>query len=134
MEGSEPQPADEAGGFRLYANYISEQLANQEARKKSLEDRGSSVITTSGALATILLGLTSFAAGKTSLEITGDARRAVILALILFVVAALLALATNVPLFYRKPRDEKLRLLIENRWHDSESAAAEAISRNRVTS
>jgi hypothetical protein len=68
------EPADEAGGFRLYAGYIAEQLANQEARKKSLEDRAATVITTSGVLATIMLGLTSFAAKQRSLEITGVGR------------------------------------------------------------
>lgn len=132
MTGSDTEPVGETGGFRLYTEYIAEQLANQELRKKSLEDRGRS-ITTSGALATILLGLVSFASKEGSIEIGGDARRAVVVALVLFVVAAVLALLTNVPLFYRRPLEGNLRNMIETRWTDTEATAAEAISRNRVT-
>lgn len=54
-------------------------------------------------------------------------------ALFFFVVAAVLALATNAPLRYRKTKEENLRPLIDSSWSDAEAAGAETISRNRVT-
>ena len=49
-----PEPAP---GRSVYADYIAEQIARQEERKRSIEARGVTVITTSGRLATLLLGL-----------------------------------------------------------------------------
>ena len=46
-------------GRAIYADYIKEQQEAQEARKVSLEQRGLAVITTSGALVTLLFGLTA---------------------------------------------------------------------------
>ena len=55
-----PPPID--GGRSIYADFIKEQLDAQEARKVSLEQRGLAVITTSGALVTLLFGLTALGA------------------------------------------------------------------------
>ena len=49
----------EPKGRAVYGEYIKEQLNAQEARKNSLEQRGLAVITTSGALVTLLFGLTA---------------------------------------------------------------------------
>jgi hypothetical protein len=43
-------------GSTEYANYIAEQVAREDARQKSFEARATSVVTTSGVLATLLLG------------------------------------------------------------------------------
>jgi hypothetical protein len=50
--------ADPAG--YLYADLVKEELAREQARKTSLEQRGLSVISTSGALVSLLFALLAF--------------------------------------------------------------------------
>lgn len=132
MDSERSEPADDAGGFRLYAAYIEEQLQNQEARKESVEDRASSVITASGALATIILGFTSFAPERGSLALTDASREAIQVALVAFVVAALLALLTSAPLPYKKPKHEELRRTLNAGWTDTEALASSVVADSRL--
>lgn len=44
-------------GSSIYAAYVNEQLAAQDSRKTSIEQRGIAVITTSGTLVSLLFGL-----------------------------------------------------------------------------
>jgi len=46
-------------GSTIYSDYIAEQVTREDARKASLESRGIGVVTTAGALATLLLGFTT---------------------------------------------------------------------------
>jgi hypothetical protein len=133
MRASErPNPADEAGGFRLYAVYIEEQFELQEMRKSSLEARAVGVITTSGALGTIVFGLVSFATEGEPLKLDDAARGATLFALRCFVVAAVFALIVNFPLPYRKPRVKELREVVNTRWTESEAEASEVIANTRL--
>src|SRR5215207_5830795 len=87
-----------ATGRSLYAKYIDEQTAAQEARKTSLEQRGLAVITTSGALVTLLFGLTALSVRPDSRFVIPDVAAALlVVALAFFVLAALLAIVTNLP-------------------------------------
>jgi hypothetical protein len=107
---SEPAPSAPA----LYGGYLRVQLAEQDARKASFEQRGLSVVTTSGALATLLFGLAAFTATKKSHDhLPHDARLALVVALILFVVAGILALLTNLPVAYEVPSAEMILNLAE---------------------
>lgn len=126
------EPAD-AGGLRVYANYIAEQLVLQDARKESLESRGITIITTSGAFATVLLGLASFARGSRTLDLSEAAERPLRAALIAFLVAGLLALLANAPLLYRRPEEDKLEAAITDAGEDDEFYALAAVSYNRLS-
>ena len=91
-------PADDVAGQREYAKYMEAQLAREEERKKWFEARGVTVITTSGTLATLLLGLIAIATKSTQTFTLPDASKTPLgLALVAFAVAALLAIFTNVP-------------------------------------
>jgi hypothetical protein len=62
--------SDVKGGS--YGPTIESQLDEERARKASLESRGIGIVTTSGALSTLLFGLVAFAAGNHAQVVIGD--------------------------------------------------------------
>jgi hypothetical protein len=126
MAGPEP------GGGTLYADFISKQLDEEEKRRTSLEQRGISVISTSGALVTLLFGLAALVTGRQGFELPGSARAMLFVALGFFFVAALLAIATNAPLRYVDVRTDDLRRAVEQLWGDTRADAERRISATQV--
>jgi hypothetical protein len=82
------------------AKFIGEELEVERARKSSLESRGFAVITTSGALVTLLFGLTGLVTKNSSFDLTDTARWLLVAAAILFVLAGTIGIACNLPFFY----------------------------------
>jgi hypothetical protein len=85
-----------AESHSVYVAAINEAAEQERSRKKSLEERGSRVITTSGALGTLLLGIVKFTAG-TSPSVDQQEAASLAAALFFFGLAALLALLANAP-------------------------------------
>lgn len=105
---SEPTP-----GTAVYGELVKEEMASQEARKSSFEQRGLAVVTTTGALVTLLFGLAAIASRTGHGEPFGTEEKVwLAIALVGFVVSAFAALATNFPVRYDavKPADIKGRL------------------------
>jgi len=108
-------------------------LSAEVARKTSLEQRAITVITTSSALATLLFGLTALATRETqTYHLDDEARYALVVALSLFLSAALTALATNAPLFYDEVKVDQLRQVVSERWNDPESTAEQQVAFTRL--
>jgi hypothetical protein len=127
------EDATDGNGRSIYADYIREQLESQEARKVSLEQRGLSLITTSGALVTLLFGLTALASEREGFVLPTTARVLLIVALVFFVIAGLAALVTNIPLSYEGVTTDALRGAVKERWTDSEAVASEMTALTRIT-
>jgi len=120
-------------GRAIYSEYIKEQLDAQEARKISLEQRGLAVITTSGVLVTLLFGLTALSVRRASTFVIPDAAAALLIAaLIFFVLAAVLAIVTNLPKRYEGVTVDALREAVKERWEDSEAVASEMVALTRL--
>ena len=120
-------------GRAIYADYIKEQQEAQEARKVSLEQRGLAVITTSGALVTLLFGLTARTVRRASTFAIPDSSAALLVAaLVFFVLAALLAIVTNLPRSYEGVTVDALRKAVQERWEDSEAVASEMVALTRL--
>ena len=86
-------------GGSVYESYIAEQVAREDLRKTSIESRGLAVITTSGALATLLLGfITLIGQDETGVQLPASAHDWIRAALILFATAGGLALLTRLVL------------------------------------
>jgi len=117
-----------------YARLISDQLAEERDRKKSLEQRGTAVVTTVSALTSLLLGLGALVTKSASFSLPEQARPFVVWALISFVVAAVLAVATNLPVGYREPDIPGLRRLVtpEN-WGDNQDTGSISVADVQVT-
>lgn len=119
---------DDQNAGTSYGQLIADQLAQERARKASVEARGITVITTSSTLATLLFALTAGLTSAATFRLPGPARLPLVLALCAFGGAALLGLVTNVPLRYQEPTPRGLaKLLAPNFW-----AAPPHIGQRRV--
>lgn len=101
-------------GSPVLLEYLKDQLARQDARKASLEQRGLAVITTSGALVTLLFGLAALSTGSAAtFTLPGTASVLLAIAIVLFVLAAVMAILTNVPIGYQEFEAEPFGKKIE---------------------
>lgn len=99
-----------------YGPTILAQLTEERARKTSLEARGIGIVTSSGALATLLFGLAAFTRGtfnQLHIPITGAGKWALITAALLFAAAAVSGVLSNAPLPYEEALIPPLRSRVE---------------------
>ncbi len=108
----------------VYAALITEQLAEERARKASIEARGLSVVTTSGALVTLLFGLGSLISGVDGFSLPDSGKWLLLGALAAFLLAAVAAIVANFPLRYREVSVRGLRKLIAPEWWGNVEPAA----------
>ncbi len=95
-----------------FGRTIKDQLDEERARKNSLEARGIGIVTSSGALATLLFGLVAFTHGtnpQLHWNIGAPAKGSLLVGVLLFATAALLGLAANYPGAYKEASVEKLK-------------------------
>lgn len=100
-------------GAAVYDAFLKEELAGQEARKSSFEQRGLAVVTTTGALVTLLFGLAAIASRTGHGEpFASEEKVWLAVALVCFTLSAFAALATNFPVKYEgvKPGEVHKRL------------------------
>lgn len=109
------------GAAEVYSALITEQLDEERARKTSLEQRGAFVITSSGAIATLLFGLAAFVTDAATLDLPPRAQQVLVVALICFAAAALFGLLTNRPVNYGEPTADSLQEMIDDPELASES-------------
>ncbi len=126
-EGDAPQ--DDSG----IAAYLKDEIAAQDARKSSFEQRGLAVVTTAGALVTLLFGLTALSTkAQPTYHLPHSARYFLAAALVLFLLAALAALGTNVPLSYQAVTADAIRGRLKEVSVRSADAAELDIALTRV--
>jgi hypothetical protein len=111
-------------GSSVYAEYIKDQLAEQDARKESIEKRGLAVITTSGTIVSLLFALVAVLTGADEYTLPTDAEPWLGAALIAFVLAALAGIVANLPLLYLAVEAPELRRLLDEFW-DNDPVVAE---------
>lgn len=126
----------------VYGEYIKDELARQDMRQSSFEQRGIAVVTTAGTLVTLLFGLaalsTSSARGN---PLHREESVWLAVALVLFFAAAVLAIATNFPIDYegpgtpdpKKPDDPSIATRLNATPEDSPDNAAFAVADVRLT-
>jgi len=95
-------------GVAVYCALLKDELAAQDVRKASFEQRGLAVVTTAGVLASLVFGLAAFASTGKTHPLPQDTRELLILALAVFVAAGVLAILTNLPIAYRVPKPAQL--------------------------
>lgn len=114
---SEDSTASGVGaGTELLASFIESELAAEESRKDSIEQRGSAVISTSGALVTVLFGLAAVVTGQDKYTPPDVALWAILLALVLFVMAAVLGLLTNAVRNYNRVKLDDVEKTVDTEW------------------
>lgn len=126
-------PEQPKSGYASYAAFVKDELAAQDARKASFEQRGITVITTSGALATLLLGLAALSTKKAdTFVLPHPADTYLAISLVLFAAAAVLALLTNLPMNYDTPTVDALKERVNEAVMGDEDAAEKDIALTRI--
>jgi hypothetical protein len=103
----------EAIGGSSYRQLIDAQLTEERATKASLEERGFSVVTTSGGLATLLFGLAALAKNVEKVALNGWEGFFLIAAVVCFVLAAAAGLWTTRPRGYSEAAVKRLQARVE---------------------
>jgi hypothetical protein len=119
-------------GSTVYAAFIAEQLSRQDARKASLEQRGISVVTSSGALVSLLFALVAALTGAEGFALPTDARPWLAVAAGAFVLAAIGGILTNIPGRYQSPHTPALDAVVETRWSDSPEEAEREVAATQI--
>ncbi|HEX9991484.1 MAG TPA: hypothetical protein VGB14_01015 [Acidimicrobiales bacterium] len=125
--------AGEPAGHKTYLAYVEGLVKGQDERKGSIESRGLSVVTTSGVLVSLLFGLVALVSDAEGFELPRRAHGPLAVALVLFVVSAVLALLTNLPLLYRNVTEEGLNTVLDRCSNDDERAANVRVASTLVT-
>ena len=105
-DGYDPDP---------YVDLIKDLLAAEQARVERMETRGLAVVTTSGTLATLLLGIAALVRGQ-DVSIEDSALLLAALGAITFILAAALAIAANRPTRAWNVKPERVRDELRERW------------------
>ncbi|HEU5472707.1 MAG TPA: hypothetical protein VFV67_18830 [Actinophytocola sp.] len=109
--------------------FMQDQLAAEETRRTSLEQRGLAVITSSGVLATLGFGSLALFRQRDAVPMPGPSAYLLVGGGVALLVAAILALVTNAPLRHRAINAAAMVQTMREHWADHESTA-----RARVTS
>jgi hypothetical protein len=110
-------------GNEHYSDFIRALVERQDQRKVSLETRGIAVVTTAGAIATLLFGLAALTQHG-SIGITGTSALLLKFGVVSFAVAAAFAVATNSPLRYGEPSGNTPANLLEA-WSEDDMTESE---------
>lgn len=119
---------------KSYEQLIREQLDEERARKSSLEQRAVFVITSSGALATLLFGLAAAVTAATGFVLPPGAKWLLVVAVPLFLVSAVLGILVNAPREYDEiATDELARVVDPQYWEAAGSIGARRAAEARIT-
>ena len=120
-------------GYETYGAFVKDELEAQDKRKASFEQRGLAVITTSGALASLLFALTALSTKQSdTFVLPHTAQNWISTALGLFFASAIAALVTNVPLGYAAVKADEIRARLKEEPARSAERAAKDVALTRV--
>jgi hypothetical protein len=123
----------EPTGYAAYGEFVKDELAAQDARKASFEQRGQTVITTAGTLVTLLFALAALSTKQTATFTLPDAARTwLLVGLALFFASAIAALVTNAPLVYQVVPVAKIQERLNRTPSPTADRAAKAIALTRL--
>ncbi len=113
-----------SSGFDIYGQFIADQVEAEDIRKTSIESRAGVVITTSGAIITLLFGLAAVVTAQDNYVPPASMRGELKAAVLLFALAIGVAVLINLPLPYRNVKPGSLRAAIDSFWDDDTSTAS----------
>jgi hypothetical protein len=126
-----PTPASAPDDGNIYAAYIESLFDHEQERKSALEAKASAVITTSGALVTLLFGLVAVVTKATNFTLSESSRDSLVAAILLFVIAAVLGVLTaNIPVPYGQATFQADQL--QQAWSHPASAARENVAKAQL--
>lgn len=124
--------AETNDGGAVYSDVVQDLLASEEKRREALTARGMSVITISGALVTLLLGLAALVTGSSRVRLNTAGLALVAASVIAFAVSAMLALVTYAPLRERGPAVGELGMVLRETWDEGADFARKKVVATRL--
>lgn len=116
-----------------YEKHIAEQLTEQRARKASLEQRGTAIITTSGVIVTLLFGFGGLISSRSDARLDLVPQLLLAGAVVAFVFALVLGLVVSHPAAYRESETEWMRSLTDaSNWIRSDVEGERLVAQSRV--
>jgi hypothetical protein len=107
-------------GGQIFQEFVKDALAHEFERRKNLEGRGAVLLTSSGTMVTIILGLTVLITGKDFVFVSRCAVVLLCIALVAFVLSATAAIIVQAWAFkYDLVDQDDLDKLVENEYWDS---------------
>lgn len=122
--------ADSAG--EVFADFVKDQLEQEDKRRASLETRGVGVITVSGTLVTLLFGISAVVTKNAAFTAPAEVRQRLSWALLAFAVSSVIAIGTTMPLATQIVDATRLGPEIQHRWGSTLDAAQKKITGTRV--
>jgi hypothetical protein len=115
-----------------FPDFVKDLLAVEDKRRDSLEARGSSMITVSASLVTLLVALGAFVTDRRGFKLPDAARPPLSVAVVAFVVAAVLGIATYIPQPARMTDPVALSGLLPKYWSKGDDFAQKKIAVTRL--
>lgn len=122
------EPTNQTGGSVLAA-YVTSVLVEERGTKASLEGRGITLITSSGAFVTLVLAIAALVSDG---SVNGPARVLLMLASVCFQAAAVMGVQVNRPIDYMEPTAASLTELVQENWGASIASAARAVAKSEA--
>ena len=120
-------------GSEIFAAVIDGELLKERDRTFSLEQRAMAVVTSSGVLVSLVFGFGALIRGQAGPHLPIASRGLLGLALLAFVLAAVMSLLTNRPRAYRPLGVQAdLRKMVSELWGISADGALHSIAEYRV--
>jgi hypothetical protein len=116
---------------QTYASFIEAELQREHERQDHLVASGRGVVTTSGALLTLVFALSVLVTGE-DFTVKGASAVAVAISLACFVVAAVLGILVNWSMAYKITKGRTLQAMLGGHWKDTEVTARNACASAQV--
>lgn len=127
-------PAGSPGGrgAKTLAGYVTEVVTAEHKRADSIEARGRSVISSAGALVTLLLALAAVGAKSKAVAIPSGAAALIAAAVLCFALAAVAAVATAAPQTAHLVEPAGFEAAIKAAWDRPKDAALKQVTATKV--
>jgi hypothetical protein len=112
---------DDFGDGSAWLEFAKDQLAREDKRKESLDQRAVTIVTGSAAVVSLLVAAASLSIKDHAFSISDNAKWALVTAGILFFAAAIAAILTAYPWGYEAPDAQKIGDIADDAWDDPKS-------------
>jgi hypothetical protein len=116
----------------VFPNFVNDLLTVEDKRRDSLEARGSSMITASATMVTLLVALGAFVTDRDDFQLPEGTKAPLSVAVVAFVVAAVLGTATYIPQPARMTDPVALSRLLPEYWSKGPDFAQKKITVTRL--
>jgi hypothetical protein len=123
------EQVESTGQGEIYAEFMQDQLAAEETRKISLEQRGLALITSSGVLAAFGFGALALFRRRDAIPLPAAAVYLLVCAAAALLIGAIMGLVANSPMRHRAINPTGMAETMREHWTDDDATA-----RARVTS